>query len=217
MPANTPRPPLQPGDTAPEFTLPAVHREGSVSLADYRGRSAVLLAIFRGLYCPFCRRAIAQFGTAHDKLLKAGVESLVVVATELDNARLYFKYRPARVPIAADPELVTHRAYGLPQPPLNEQTMQAIEGLRINPTGELPEPMMPIAAAAALDKIHGYQPTATDKRDFERQGILLKGQFLLDSGGIVRWANIECGNEGLPGFGRFPTEDELLGATRALA
>lgn len=44
------RPPLQPGEPAPEFTLPAVDREGTVSLGDYRGRSPVLLALFRGLY-----------------------------------------------------------------------------------------------------------------------------------------------------------------------
>jgi peroxiredoxin len=42
--------PLQPGDQAPEITVAGVTREGSISLADYRGRSAVLLALFRGLY-----------------------------------------------------------------------------------------------------------------------------------------------------------------------
>ena len=41
---------VQPGEPAPDFTLPAAHREGSVSLADYRGRSPLLLALFRGLY-----------------------------------------------------------------------------------------------------------------------------------------------------------------------
>ncbi len=44
------RRPLQPGDRAEDFTLPAVDREGTVSLADYRGRSPVLLALLRGLY-----------------------------------------------------------------------------------------------------------------------------------------------------------------------
>jgi peroxiredoxin len=44
------RPPLQPGDRAPAFTLPAVNREGTVSLEDYRGRAAVLVGLFRGLH-----------------------------------------------------------------------------------------------------------------------------------------------------------------------
>ncbi len=44
------RDPVQPGEPAPDFTLPAANREGSVSLADYRGRSPLLLSLFRGLY-----------------------------------------------------------------------------------------------------------------------------------------------------------------------
>ena len=44
------RPPLRPGEPAPDFTLPAATREGTVSLADYRGRSPLLLALYRGLY-----------------------------------------------------------------------------------------------------------------------------------------------------------------------
>lgn len=42
--------PLRPGDSAPHFTLPAVNRDGKVSLDDYRGRSPVLVGLFRGLH-----------------------------------------------------------------------------------------------------------------------------------------------------------------------
>ena len=42
--------PLHPGDPAPHFELPAVNREGQVSLGDYRGRSPVLVGLFRGLH-----------------------------------------------------------------------------------------------------------------------------------------------------------------------
>ena len=31
------RAPVQPGEPTPDFTLPAIHRRGTVSLADYRG------------------------------------------------------------------------------------------------------------------------------------------------------------------------------------
>lgn len=50
MIATPPRPPLQPGQPAPDFTLPAAHGDGTVSLSQYRGRSPVLLALFRGVY-----------------------------------------------------------------------------------------------------------------------------------------------------------------------
>lgn len=42
--------PLQPGDRAPDLTVPAVTREGQIALADYQGRSPILLALLRGLY-----------------------------------------------------------------------------------------------------------------------------------------------------------------------
>ena len=38
------------GDPAPHVALPAVNREGQVSLDDYRGRSPVLVGLFRGLH-----------------------------------------------------------------------------------------------------------------------------------------------------------------------
>jgi len=45
----------------------------------------------------------------------------------------------------------------------------------------------------------------------------MKGQFLIDRDGIVRWFNIECGREGLAGLGKFPTHDELLTAARIVS
>jgi peroxiredoxin len=210
------RAPVQAGEPAPEFTLPAVEREGTVSLADYRGRAPVLLALFRGLYCPFCRRAIAQLGITRDKLRGLGVETLGVVATKTENARLYFRLRPTRLPLAADAELVTHRAYGLPKPPVTPELLQALETVPANPTGELREPMPLGAAAQALDRLHGFERTATDREDSERQFPQLKGQFLVDRDGIVRWANIECAAEGIAGLGKFPTEETILAAARKL-
>lgn len=204
------------GKPAPEFTLPAVHREGEVSLADYRGKSHLLLAIFVGLYCPFCRRNIAQLGGTQEKLRERGVETLAVVATELDNAKLYFKYRPARVALAADPDLVTHRAYGLPRVEVTDELMSELGALRLNPTGELPEPLPMSELGSLLDRKDGFQRTPADLRDIDRQWPQLKGQFLVDRDGIVRWAHIEC-TDGLAGIGKFPSDDELLAVARTIA
>jgi peroxiredoxin len=210
------RPPLAPGEPAPDFTLPAVDRPEHVSLAEFRNRSAVFLALFIGLWCPFCRRAIAEMGKTEGKLKALGVETLGVVATSPENARLYFKFRPTRMRLAADPGLTTHRAYGLPRPEVTPELMQALESTRINPTGELPQAVPIMEAAAVLGKADGYAGTAVDQADMERQWPQLKGQFLIDREGIVRWANVECATEGLAGVGKFPTEDEILTAARAL-
>ena len=50
MSSNEQRPPVQPGEAAPEFDLPAASGSGSVSLRDYHGKSPLYLALFRGLY-----------------------------------------------------------------------------------------------------------------------------------------------------------------------
>jgi len=91
MTTSETRPPVEPGEAAPDFTLPAVDRIETVSLADYRGRSPVFLALLVGLWCPFCRRQIAKLGATEGKLKALGVESLAVVATPPENARLYFQ------------------------------------------------------------------------------------------------------------------------------
>src|SRR5262245_1856162 len=210
------RPPVSPGEPAPNFTLPAVDRAETVSLADYRGRSSVFLALLLGLWCPFCRRQIAQMGAIESKLKSLGVETLGVVASAPDNARLYFKFRPTRLRLAADPELSTHRAYRVPRPAPTPGFMESLGTVRINPTGELPEPLPIMEAAGTLARMDGYANTETDQADMNRQFPQLKGLFLIDPAGIVRWTHIECATEGLAGLGKFPSEQDLLSAARAL-
>jgi len=204
--------PVQPGQRAPDFVVSAVHDSRTISLADYSGRAPLLLGLFRGMFCPFCRRALVQMAATSDHLRSLGVDSLAIVGTELDNARLYFKFRPTRLAIGADPQLTTHRSYGVPRPEPTPQLMQMMNNTYINPTGELPAPLSMPAANAALTALDGYQNTPTDQREFESTFTQMKGQFLIDRDGIVRWTHIECEKEGLAGMGKFPSHDELLGA-----
>ena len=207
---------VQPGQPAPDFVVPAVQDDRLISLRDYRGRTPLLLGLFPGLYCPFCRRALTQMAAVAQTLKPLGVESLAVVGTELENARLYFRFRPTPLALGADPQLTTHRLYGVPRPEPTPELMQAIEQLRINPTGELPEPLPVPAASEALNARDGFVPTATDQREAESNFTQLKGQFLIDPEGVVRWANLECGREGLAGLGTFPPQVELVAAARIL-
>jgi hypothetical protein len=65
---------------------------GYVGLRDYLDRSPVFLGLFRGLYCAFCRRAVAGLGRLSAKLVTLGIQTLGVVATPTDHAGLYFRY-----------------------------------------------------------------------------------------------------------------------------
>jgi len=216
MTNNDPRPPVAPGEPAPDFTLPAVDGKEPVSLADYRGKTPVFLGLLIGLWCPFCRRQIAKMGTNEARLKALGVETVGVVATEPENAQLYFKFRPTRLRLGADPDLTTHRLYGLPKPAVTDELMKELETTRVNPFGEFSEPLPIVKTSEAASKLDGYKDTDTDQAEMMRQFPQLKGQFLIDRDGIVRWANIECATEGLSGLGKFPAEEEILAAVRAL-
>jgi peroxiredoxin len=207
------RPPLKPGERAPDFTLPRVDREGTVSLADYRGNNALLLGLFRGVSCAFCRRAIAQLHLTGDRLRAFGVETLGIVASAPDNARLYFRYRPARLVLAADPDLTTHRAYGLPKVGL---PWGAVQSTRINPTGELPEPLPVWEAVKELTRLEGFKPTHPDREEMQRTWSQSAGEFLIDRDRVVRWAYVEYATGDLTGIGKFPTDDEILAAAGTL-
>ena len=205
---------IQPGEPAPDFTLPAVERDGTVSLADYRGRSPLLLAFFRGIYCPFCRRQVAKLGLAQDKLRAAGLETLAVVASPLERTRLYFQYRPTRVPLAVDPDLASHRAFGVTKFPLTPEVVQAIGAAQTDAMGELPRPLPINEALAALHEKDRFELTPADTRERGDQFPLETGQFLIDKHGIVQWVNLELSREGVAGLGKFPTDEELLTVAR---
>jgi peroxiredoxin len=213
---------LEPGDRAPDFTLPAINREGVVSLAEFRGQRPVLLGLFRGLHCPFCRRQLVQLATMQEKLKPEGVETLAVVNTTLDRARLYFKYRPTRVLLAADPEASTHRLFGVPAFALGEvsgwplrATPEEFGAVRINPTGELPAALQPMEANDELNRREGFQLTEVDQQILAAHGTQLAGHFLIDREGIIRWTHVEAW-ERIADLTTFPTEAEILAAARAL-
>ena len=105
---------------------------------------------------------------------------------------------------------------------MTPERLQAFQSVRINPYGELPEPVPVTEVAEALNRLDGYEFTETDQEDYQQQwrwdhSTQLIGQFLIDRGGVVRWANSECAKEGVAGLGKFPTDEELLAAARALS
>jgi peroxiredoxin len=217
---------LGPGDPAPDFVLPAVEGPGEVRLSDYRGRTPLLLALFRGLHCPFCRRRLAHLAGTRDRLKQMGVETLAVVNTPLERARLYFAHRPTRVPLAADPAASTHLAFGLPafdfvEDPAAAQwpvraTRQQFEANLIDPTGELASPRNGFEANAALNAKDGFELTDADRAIMAAHGTQLTGHFLIDRLGVIRWVHAEAFAR-MADIGRFPSDEEILEAARSMA
>ena len=206
------------------FTLPAADGSGTVALEDLLRRGPVLLALMRGLQCPFCRRNLALLGSTRKKLQPLGVETLAIVATTAERARLYFKHRLVSIPVAADPDMATHRAYGVPCYPLTPALSDDLRAVRIDPFGELPEPVPFIARDGTeiheiFDRLDGFEPTDVDQRDRGRQfrqALQMCAQCLIDRDGIVRWTHVEGDPGGLAAAGRFPTDEDVLAAARVL-
>lgn len=215
--ASTMQMPVSPGEPAPSFDLPAVDGAGAVALSDYVGKSNLFLALMVGLWCPFCRRQLVQLGAMEDKLKALGVQSLAVVATDPIHARVYFKFRPTRLRLASDPAMDIHRAYRVPRVDPTPELLQALDQVRINPFGDLPEPIGVKDLAMKLTSEDGYSPTPNDPADIERQWPQMKALYMIDRDGIVRWVEVECQKEGMAGIGKMPSEEVILQAARAMA
>ena len=218
--------PLQPGEPAPSFALPAVNLEGMVSLDSLRGRP-FLVGFFRGLHCPFCRRQVTQLAAVQPALRAAGVETLAVINTPVERARLYFRHRPTPVTLLSDLDCLTHRAFGVPHIEFlpegsNERSewpyrasMEQFVAARVNPTGELPEPLQPMEANPALNAKDGFELDDADKAIFANHGTQLVGHFLVDAAGIIRWVQIEA-RDGPNSLCTYPTAAQILSAAGSL-
>jgi len=117
-----------------------------------------------------------QLGGIQETLRGEGVETLAIVIGPADRARLYVRYRPTRVLLLADPEASVHGSFGVPRVEIAEGEaggggsqwphrvrQEDFLALRINPTGELPEPKSPFEASRLLNQRDGYQFTESDK------------------------------------------------------
>jgi peroxiredoxin len=225
MSAHSDLVPLQPGDRAPNLVLDAITQEGKIALDDFRGQKPVLVGLFRGLHCAFCRRHIAAQARLDPELREKGVESLTVVNTPIERARLYFRYHPMPNLLAAsDPERASHRAFGLPNLEFTQNetnwpykvSMAAAMDMRVDIPGELPGPMDPMAAGEFLDKKDHYELTEADEQMMATGHGQLIGQFLLDRQGIVRWSFTEVPEGGRYMFGA-PNPQELMSAVYQVA
>jgi peroxiredoxin len=195
--------PLGPGDLAPDFELPAADVEGTVALADHRRRGPVLLAMLRGLYCPFCRRQISQLRPTCEALRAAGVGLLGIVIGSPERTRRYFGHFPPCLPMAAAPDRSVHRLYGLAEmvrtPEFRGETeRRAAEVLRdlglSAPAGQ---------AGAVFAAADGFEMTSEDEAEWQRP-LQTAAYFLIGRDGLIRWSHAD------PRLYTPPNVEELL-------
>jgi hypothetical protein len=154
-------------------------------------------------------------GSIAQKLQEVDVQTVAVIGTDPARARFYFRYRPSRMPVGADPELATHRAYGLPNFALTPDAYEIGQAAAARELRRLHQEVTsdPLTAFRRFD---GYEATEGDHADFQRHQAQLTGQFLIDRDGTVRYTYIEGARDGVEGFGEMASEEEVLVAARAL-
>jgi peroxiredoxin len=212
------------GEVAPSFSLPAVSREGTISIDEYGGTAALLIGMLRGVYCPFCRRQIAQLSDLAERIRPQGIETLLVITTPIDRARVYFKHYPTTMAIASDPEMTTHRAYGVPRAELTDGV--TVWPKTLNPADvdvvhadhswrDLNEATSLADAVLLLDRKDGYQRSDAEQDEQQVTWNQLCGLVLIDKAGIVRWTNTEASG-GLTDFGNIASASEIIRAAYTL-
>ena len=127
-----------------------------------------------------------------------------MINTPVERARLYFRHRPTPITLLCDPDCLTHRAYGVPHAEFLPEgsceqpewpygaTMAQFQASRINPTGELPEPLHPMEANTALNAKDGFELDEADHAIFANHATQLVGHFLVDAYGTIDWMQIEA-------------------------
>ena len=162
--------------------------------------------------------------TISQALLEIGTETLAIVTSPVERARLYFRYRPPKMLLASDTRMAVHGAFGLPSYKETDGPMQwphtvnmgEMEKIRNNPSGEFAEPVPLPKAGKLMDSMDQFTYEAGDSEEAAATWNQLGGLYLIDPDGIVRWSHVEAA-DGPASLGVFPNKAEILDAAAAMA
>lgn len=101
---------LEPGDAAPDFTLPTADG-GTVSPESYRGRR-VILYFYPAAMTPGCTKQACDFRDSLASLTAAGLAVLGVSKDSPDRLATFAERDALTFPLLSDPGLEVHKAYG---------------------------------------------------------------------------------------------------------
>ena len=110
--ARADRATLQPGDTAPEFSLVDQHG-AAVSLTGRLALGPVVLLFIRGGWCPFCSLSLRAWQQALPRLHDAGGDLLVVSPQRVDVCGMVAERDLLACSVLSDPGSTVADRYGL--------------------------------------------------------------------------------------------------------
>jgi hypothetical protein len=149
---------------------------------------------------------------------------LAVTTTGLEASRLYTRYRAPEVPLASDPTLAIHRAYGVPiyrisdeapsQWPLTMSESEIIN-VTLNTGPDVPVAVTLLDAGLRMDEEDGFTPVETDDQGPPDDLSPLVSYFLIDREGIVRWVEVIAYDDPAD-YASHPSSADILSAADAL-
>jgi hypothetical protein len=194
-------------------------------MADYRDRAPLFLALLRSFECPFCRRTLAALKSVGDAMAERGIDTLAVTTTPEREARLYARYRPPGLPLASDPTLGTHRAFGVPiyrfttdGPTRWPRELNPADLSKLVVTGASDaweDGVTVLEAGQAIDDMDGFEKIETDEDGPPGDVSPLVTFFMIDHAGIVRWAFTEA-LENPADYGAHPSREVFLEAAKTV-
>jgi peroxiredoxin len=103
---------LQEGDRAPNFRLPNA-QGGSVELNAVLKRGPVVLAFYRGQWCPYCNLELRAYQKVLPQLQALGASLIAVSPQTSDNSLSTAERNELAYPVLSDVGLHVARAYGV--------------------------------------------------------------------------------------------------------
>lgn len=181
-------PHLKPGDKAPDIRLLDIHGQ-SVQLGTFWQNGLTLMSFLRHFGCVHCRHRLAELEQHRDQLTAAGFQLLALGLGEPKHAERYCGKLAPHLTCFADTSNDGYYAWGLRQGTMSELAANGFNVLK--------------ASAKAMLKGHTQGSATGDAH-------MLPGTFIIDRGGIIRYAYYSkyAGDD--------PTIDELLKQGEAL-
>jgi thioredoxin-dependent peroxiredoxin len=108
---------INPGETAPDFTLPGVEQgvRRTYTLKEYRGQN-VVLAFYPGDNTPGCTRQLCSYRDDWSEFERLGAVLLGISPQDVDSHEQFATKRNFPFPLLADTDKAVTTAYGVAAP-----------------------------------------------------------------------------------------------------
>lgn len=157
-------PGLAVGTPAPDFSLPDAHGV-TVSLSELLSEGPVVVAFYRGDWCPFCNLQLRALQDSLDEITAAGASLVAISAQSPDHAGSLIDEHSLAFPVLSDLDQSTAEAYKV----------------RFDLSGELEEL-----------QVNVFQNDPATHNADGRRSLPVASTFIVDRSGVVRFSSVEA-------------------------